>query len=344
MTLMSLLPCLVVHTNESPLNTLNGENKLFIITLDGLRWQEVFHGADSALLNDPAYNARITATKRLFWHPSEEERRKKLLPFFWNVMARQGSLYGHRDKGSRMNVANPYALSYPGYNELLTGRVDLSIYSNGRTANPNRTVLDFLDATPQFRGKVAAFASWDAFPFILNKAKSSVYSNSGFESIKDSDLSTTETLLNAVQAGMSDKKPARSDELTFLACREYVQKKKPSVVFLSFGGTDEAAHDKQYDLYLQQAAGADRMLGELWQWLQTLPDYAGKTTFLVTTDHGRGSNHSTWHTHGVFVGGSSQTWMGLLGDGVAQRGEQKTARQVYLRDLKSLMLRILSQP
>lgn len=339
-----LLLGLSVHTNEYATPSLKAENKLFIITLDGLRWQEVFNGADSALVSQPQYNTDTTSTKALYWSPLPEERRKKLMPFFWNVMARQGELYGNRRYQNNMNVANPYALSYPGYNELLTGHVDLTIYNNDKTPNTNLSVLEFLASTALYRGKVAAFTSWDAFPYILNKTQSNFYINSGYEQVQGLHLTPAEHLLNRLQEQIEDKKTTRYDELTFIACKEYIQKKKPSVVLLSLGGTDEAAHNKQYDQYLQQAANADRMIGELWQYLQRQPEYAGQTTFLITTDHGRGAFVDNWYTHGVFVNGASQTWMGLLGHNIQASGEQKAKRQLYLKNVKPLILQILSSP
>lgn len=340
MVFVFLLLSLSVRTNEYSVRSLNSENKLFIITLDGLRWQEVFKGADSSLLNNSSFNANVTNAKALYWGATEDERRKKLMPFFWNVLSQQGELYGNREYGNKMNVSNPYALSYPGYNELFTGSVDLTIFNNGKTANKNLSVLEELNTSGAYKGKVAAFSSWDAFPYILNKNKSSFFINSGFENL-EGDLSPTENIINSIQDDIEDPKNTRYDELTYIACKEYIQKAKPSVVLLSLGGTDEMAHQKKYDAYLQQANNADRMIGELWQYIQTLPDYAGKTTFLITTDHGRGEGNK-WYTHGMFVGGSSQTWMGLLGNGIAADGERKAGQQIYLKNVKDLMLRILS--
>lgn len=333
---------LSVRTNEYEIRSFNEANKLVIITLDGLRWQEVFNGADSTILHQSAYTTNSSNAKSLYWAPTKEERRNKLMPFFWNIIAKEGELFGNRQYGNKMNVSNPYALSYPGYNELLTGRVDLSIFNNGKTYNKNTTILDMLNTTAIYRDKVAAFASWDAFPYILNKERSSVFINSGFEKIKGNDLSATEAMINTLQAETEDHKQTRYDELTYLACKEYIQKNEPSVVFLSLGGTDEAAHEKKYDVYLQQTNSADRMIGELWQFLQSHSSYSGKTTFLITTDHGRGSSSNNWFTHGLMVNGSSQTWMGLLGHAVNANGERKNEHQLYLKDAKDLMLKVLA--
>jgi hypothetical protein len=114
-------------------------------------------------------------------------------------------------------------------------------------------------------------------------------------------------------------------------------------VLLSFSGTDNAAHAKKYDLYLQQANNADRMIGELWRLLQAMPEYAGKTTFLITTDHGRGNKKSNWADHGIFVSGSSQTWYALLGNTVVPHGEVRSNSQVYLKDLNRLVMDILTR-
>jgi hypothetical protein len=160
----------------------NPENKLFIITLDGFRWEEVFNGADPELVNDAKIMSDTSFTKALYWHEDPKERRKKLMPFLWNVVARQGELYGNRNYGNYVNVSNPYALSYPGYNELLTGSVDYSIYDNKKRKNTNPNILQVLNKSAAYHGKVAAFTSWDAFPYILDKEDTNSFVlNSGLQ-------------------------------------------------------------------------------------------------------------------------------------------------------------------
>ena len=266
------------------------------------------------------------------------------MPFVWNVIARDGQLFGNRKWQNKVNVSNPYALSYPGYSELLTGSVDLTINSNSKTKNTNRNILELLNGSPAYKGKVAAFTSWDVFPYILNKQESSFVINSGFENVNSKELSIGQKLLNTLQSEViAEKTETRYDELTFIASREYIRNNKPSVVFLSFSGTDNAGHENRYDQYLEQANNADRMIGELWRMVQSMPEYAGRTTFLLTTDHGRGSLLSNWGRHGLFVPGSGQTWFALLGHNVVPSGEMKTENQVYQKELKELMTQLLTQ-
>src|SRR3954451_25344029 len=140
-----------------------------LVTTDGLRWQEVFRGADDALLNKKDGGvADPDALRRAFWRETPEARREALLPFLWTTVARRGQLFGNRDKKSLAYVTNGKNFSYPGYNEMFTGSPDPRIDSNAKRPNPNVSVLEWLHRKPAFRGEVAAVASWDLFPFILN--------------------------------------------------------------------------------------------------------------------------------------------------------------------------------
>ncbi len=159
----------------------------------------------------------------LYWADTKEERRKKLMPFFWSVIAAKGQMYGNRDFDNKVNTANAYSISYPGYNEIFTGTTDLTISSNGKYYNPNINVLEYLNTKPSFAGKVVAFTSWDVFPYILNEKRSGMLVNSGYESIKGLKLSPQQAVLNTVQEELVNEKTAtRYDQLTFVAAKEYI--------------------------------------------------------------------------------------------------------------------------
>ncbi len=321
------------YQEESKINSLNtatlGRN-IFIITIDGFRWQEVFNGADSLLLSDENYTPDAETMKILYWDPSLQERRKKLMPFFWNILAKNGQLFGNRELNNKVNVANAYSISYPGYNEIFTGNTDFTVSSNAKNLNPNVNILEYLNSTKEFKGKVAAFTSWDVFPYILNKERSGLTMNSGYEDLDDPDSSLQNEMINKVQDKVVNEKTAtRFDELTFLAAKEYIKKHSPKLFYLGLGETDELAHQGRYDLYLQQATETDRMIAELWHWVQSTPGYKDNTDFIITTDHGRGSKINKWSQHGVFIKGSSQTWLALMGPDFKSLGERKNKEQLY---------------
>jgi len=60
---------------------------IFIITTDGFRWQEVFSGADSALINNPLYVQDTSLVKAMYWDEDPVIRRRKLMPFFWDIVS-----------------------------------------------------------------------------------------------------------------------------------------------------------------------------------------------------------------------------------------------------------------
>ncbi|MDZ4810049.1 MAG: alkaline phosphatase family protein [Bacteroidota bacterium] len=315
---------------------------VFIITTDGFRWQEVFNGADSAIINSEKFTPDASTIKTMYWAATADERRKKLMPFFWNVLAAKGQVFGNRVYDNKVNVANLYSLSYPGYNEIFTGNTDVSLSSNKKKKNPNINVLEYLDSKPAFKGKVAAFTSWDVFPYILNTGRNDLPVNSGYTTMNEK--SEQQQIINAVQTeAVYDKTATRYDQLTFLTAKEYIKQHHPRVLYLGLGETDEFAHQGRYDLYLEQANQVDKMIAELWHWVQTTPGYKNNTTFIITTDHGRGSKANRWTSHGEYITGSSQTWLAVIGPGIQPAGEIKEEQQLYQQQLAQTIAQILGE-
>ena len=305
------------------------ENNVFIITLDGFRWQELFFGADSSLIHNQKFTKEQDIVKTFFWDEDFKERRKKLLPFFWNVIAKDGQLFGNRAYNNRVNVSNVYALSYPGYNEIFTGNTDFSIFSNSKIKNRNISFFEYLDEKSSFKGKVASFTSWGLFPFIFNKDRSTFYLNSQnriFEGNSSSFFKKD-----------NDNNSIRNDFETYSAAKEYILSHHPRVVHIGLSGTDTYGHKKQYDYYLYQAHLADKLIAGLWRFVQACPFYRDNTTFIITTDHGRGSSDNSWYNHGMLVSGSSQTWAALIGNGIRSVGESRQAMQLYQKQVAGTM-------
>lgn len=338
-TLLSAQPAGKINRAVIPVRP---AGNLIIITIDGFRWQEIFTGADRDLINDPSSTPDTATMKMLYWVENEKERRRKLMPFLWSIIATKGQLYGNRHLDNRVNTANLYAVSYPGYNELLTGHTDIMVSSNRKRNNDNVNVLEYLNNKEAFRGKIAAFTSWDVFPYIFNEERSRMMVNSGYENICIDSSRGMQEMINRVQsAGVYNKGGTRYDQLTYLTAREYLSHYQPRIVFLGLGETDDFAHQGRYDLYLEQANKIDRMIAELWHWVQTTPGYRDNTNILVTTDHGRGSRDSKWTSHSTFIKGSSQTWLALIGPGIEPQGEMREGRQLYQQEIAGTIARLV---
>ncbi len=328
---------------------------LVLVTLDGVRWQEVFSGVDPALIEDERYTNAPVHLKEAYWRDGRDERRAMLFPFLWSVIASQGVLIGDRTQNSFMNVSNGRWFSYPGYNEILTGNTDPAIDSNDKNWNRNVTFLEVLNGLQEFEDKVLAFGSWDVFPFIINTQRSGLRVNAGFATEMPA---TTEKLrwLNEVStAAPSLWRTVRLDFLTHGYAMQALENRHPRVLYIAYGETDDFAHDGSYDRYIDAAHRTDQMLSNLWAWLQADPVYRDNTTLLITTDHGRGNVPDGWMHHaspaateklGIEnapdgVPGSDQTWFAAIGPPVKARGMTSgkwTQSQIAATALISLQL------
>ncbi len=341
LALALFLACL----SQANAQTKSAEN-VIIVTLDGMRWQEVFGGADSLLTYDTtATRYRTGYVKEHFWAPTARQRREKLMPFFWSVVNGKGVLLGNRNLGSMVNNANPYRFSYPGYNEIFTGFPDPRVDSNDKIPNPNESVFEYLNKMPHYRGKVAAFGSWDVFGSIFNEKRSGFLVNDGFRDVPGK-LTEKQVLYNRLQHELPDlfHGSERLDVATFHMALEYLKANKPRLMHIGLGDTDEFAHAGQYDFYLDAAQKADGWIRELWTYLQSTPQYAGKTTLLITTDHGRGAAlGSKWRDHGSDVPGADQIWIAAMGPNVKSTGESKQAAQFQQGQLAATIARLLGE-
>lgn len=321
-----------------------------VVMLDGLRWEEVFHGADPALINKRGPrllgngSKRTAQAKELYWRDNGIERRQALMPFLWSVVVTQGQIFGNRSLGSDAGVSNALKFSYPGYNETLTGAPDDDrIHSNRNQPNPNVTVLEWLNSKPKFHGKVAAFGAWQVFDGIFNKERCGFLVNAGYDALEDVPSSPELALLNTLK----HKSPrVWTDEpfdfLPFYTAMAYLKINKPRVLFIGLGETDDWAHMGSYPEYLNAAHRDDAYLSELWTELQSLPEYKDCTTMIILADHGRGSG-PLWKLHAWPVPGSGQTWMAFLGPDTAPMGERRMTRPVSDSQIAATIAALLGE-
>jgi hypothetical protein len=297
------------------------QNVVLIVT-DGLRWQEFFNGAEDQLISRRMGGVGDTAgLRKQFWRPTAEERRRTLMPFMWDSVAKLGTIY-------RATVTNGKKFSYPGYNEMFSGFADARIDKNDYGPNPNTTVFEWLNSKPAFKGKVSAFATWGVFREIFNEKRTGFPVFAGWDPPELRTVGTPDPTLDRLFRTTTQIWGNNSlDGLTQAALLNHVKAKKPRVLFVGYGETDEWAHSRRYDLTLHSARSVDAFIRELWQTMQAMPEYRGKTTFIITTDHGRG-NANEWTDHGEDVVGAEHIWIATFGAGVAADGEM---RDVHVR-------------
>ncbi|MCO4294265.1 phosphoglyceromutase [Solitalea sp. MAHUQ-68] len=342
---MKKLPLLIVclFTFCSFAQTKPKTKNVILITLDGYRWQELFRGADSSLINNKEFTQDAKGITKEFWAETAQERRQMLMPFIWGTIAKQGQIYGNRDLNNKVDVTNPYWFSYPGYSELLCGYADTAVNSNNKKNNPNVTVLEFLNNKPEFKGKVAAFGSWEVFPYIINRDRSKIPVNAGYEKVEGSNLSASTELLNVMQTQVPDPFGAeRLDVFTHYLAKEYMIQHHPRVLFIGHGETDEWAHEGHYDFYLRSANYIDQYLADLWNFIQHDSFYKDQTTLIITADHGRGeAKDGNWRHHSKKIEGANQIWLAAIGPDVLSTGEIKSDGQLFQNQVAATLAHLL---
>jgi hypothetical protein len=112
------------------------------------------------------------------------------------------------------------------------------------------------------------------------------------------------------------------DELSVYIARRLMRQLAPSLLWITLHDID-IAHAGAYSLYIDAIRRTDRLCAELWQAIQSEPEYAGKTVMFVLPDFGRdadedaGGNGFQHHRTGDAL--SRTTWMMVLGCGVRER-------------------------
>lgn len=318
---------------------------IILFTSDGVRWQDLFNGIDSKLMNEKtAGMADAGELREQLWRPTPQERREALMPFFWKTLVPQGVLFGNIAKGSSMQVTNRYRVSYPGYSEILTGRAqDEAIKGNDNIQNPTPSFLQFIKQKEKLRSEQAAvFASWDNFKYSAQNVPGALFVNAGYQR---SDLPKNSDRTNELNQLQFDARfvedSARHDAFTFGLAMEYLDQVKPEHMYISFDETDDWAHERRYDRVLESLQFLDRSLHHLWIYLQGSSKYRDTTTLVITTDHGRGGTLEDFSDHGPKIPGDEQIWAAFIGPDTPAIGEATNAPTCYQRDIAPTILDLL---
>jgi hypothetical protein len=262
----------------------------------------------------------------------------------WSVIAKRGQIFGNRDKGSDAYVTNGLYFSYPGYSETLCGFADPRIHTNDKVPNPNVTVLEWLKNRPSFSGEVGAFGAWDVIASVFNSQRAKFVVNSGWDAFTEIPLTPELQLVNQLKAQSPrvwEDEPF--DAIPFYTAVEYLKARKPKILYLSLGETDDWAHDGNYAEYLHSAYRVDAYLKALWELVQSLPEYHDNTTLIFSPDHGRGEARGSWKDHGQKIPDSKYIWMAFLGPDTPPLGERSQIPPVMQNQIAATLAALLGE-
>jgi hypothetical protein len=112
-----------------------------------------------------------------------------------------------------------------------------------------------------------------------------------------------------------------ADELSVYVMRQLMRQFAPSLLWITLHDMD-IAHTGAYSLYLDGIQRTDRLCAEIWQTIESDPEYKGRTTMLILPDFGRDSDFSAsgngFQHHRTGDPLSRTTWMMALGPHVRQ--------------------------
>lgn len=324
----SLAPTVVSARNAQARAGTGAAERVIVISLDGVRTQEMFGGLDPTILQHvlgPKAKATEHPIYKTYWRDTREARREALMPFLWGTLLKEhGSIVGDHEAGSVMRLGNTHRFSYPGYAELMTGAPhDAEINSNDNRRYPFETVLQFLrrefGAT---REQVACFGSWNVFTSIASSLDDAVYINAGYQAYDVAD-----ERLRALSDAQFETVPvwdnARYDHYTWRFAMDHLVRHQPRALWIGLDETDDWSHNRGYVRVIQYLHRFDGWLAKLWQLIGSTPAFAGKTALMLVTDHGRGNTTADWNSHGKDVEGAQYVWAVVAAPNWPARGVWK---------------------
>jgi hypothetical protein len=316
---------------------------VILVTLDGLRIQEMFAGMDPIVSEKEEFSGIYDGdrARRLYWRETPGDRRRALLPFFWDRLAAQGIVLGNKEKGSRVMPRNPHLFSAPGYAEILTGQFQPDVTTNDARRYAHRTVLEFVkDELKLSPREVAVIGGWEPFKMLASARPDAFFAYAGHEKLPRDIATPRMAFLDDLQDQvMSLWEEGRSDAITFNLALEYLKSQKPRLLYIALGESDDWAHARRYDRLLDYIHVADGFLKTLWETLESIDAYRGRTTLIVTTDHGRGVTGKDWVDHDEGVKGSEDIWIAVIGPDTPDRGEVAPHPTVHQADIAATLAR-----
>lgn len=306
------------------------DNRIVLVTIDGVRAEDVFEGADPTLR--PGANVEHL------------RRPEAVMPRTTKLIARGGVALGAERAGcGAVRTASGANVSLPGYLEIFTGRKTRCRDNQcARTLLP--TVLD--EVADIGASLVASIGSWDVLDRAVTRGSSNVLVAEGRQAWPGPRPLVAGRMDELVAAGeTADAYPGvgryRPDAFTGAIALEYLRTAAPKVLHVGFGDADEWGHRNDYPAYLGAIGKADAFIGEVADTLEAMGEAGARTTVIVTTDHGR--NRDFQH-HGALSATSGRTFVLAFGGRVPARGVVCPAHDVTLADVAPTMRVILGLP
>ena len=278
---------------------------IVVVTVDGVRWHEVFEGVDPQLAASHGLSS------------NEVLSAAELTPNLHRIVASHGAALGAPGYGAEISASGPNFVSLPGYAELLSGRRATRCRDNQCSGGGARTLLDdFSAGSARGASQVALFTSWP-------------------------DIARVASERGVVSEPLPRGANFRSDALTADLAIAHLKAHAPKFMFLGLGEPDEFGHQNDYRGYLSAVRRADARIAEVDRELERLAARGTRTALFVTADHGRADS---FVEHGSKFPESARVWLVAAGSAVRASGFVAAPKQRHLADLAPTVRQIAGLP
>lgn len=300
--------------------------RVLLVTLDGVRWQDVARGLDSADTSP--------------WFPCLHAQIAK-----WGTALGLG-----RTQCGTVAATSPSFVSLPGYREIFSGHPS-SCGSN--TCPPLRrpTLFDALHSSGALPSELFSITSWDGITGALSLHPEDTLTVLVGARARASALEASDPILGklldegARRAGYPGSgRNYRPDANTIqIGLRVWTQR-RPRLLHLGLGDADEYGHRMDRTRYHLALKRSDRLFCELGDELAR--DAESSTTpspslVLVTADHGRASN---FRDHGAAYPESARSFVVAFGDALSPRASPCVKENYALADIAPTLAHFLNVP
>jgi hypothetical protein len=323
------------HAADSPRAGVGSGHKVIVVVIGGVRRDETF--STEGMANIPHLTADLLPRSLFYMHARNEgvtahfNAISSILTGNWQRVDDWGklapttpTLFEQFRKGLRADRGNTWVVAS---NKALTSQIGASSDSNygpaygANVVFPKQLMLQAV-ADALRGGRTANMADRAKIEAELESAMAgSNYEGLGwnvFDAADRLDPRVQSSIQSAIAKFVHSGGPTSGDELTFFMTREVMRKFAPQVLLVAFSDV-EAAHFGAYSLHLSGIRTADRLTHELWQEVESNPDYKGKTTMVILPEFGRdpdGSSTNGFFNHRANVDSTRDTWMMTLGAAV----------------------------
>ena len=299
------------------------ESAVVLVVLDGVRWQEIFGGADGDL-------ARRRGLDPLVWANARD-----LVPNLERMLDADAVAIGAPGHGPEMTASGPRFISLPGYLEIFGGHPDPGCESNECQRTPAHTIADDVRDSSG-ADDVAVVTSWptiaravgtDASRYVMTAGRKLLARGETLRA--DAETGSMIDRASRVKAwpGEGDYRP---DTYTAAIALRVLVTQRPRFLFVGLGDADEFGHRDDYRRYLDAIHQSDAFLGQLEATLDGMGARGKHTTVLVTVDHGRAYS---FRDHGARYPESGRVWLVAAGGDVHGHGLLSSSRRHTLSDV-----------